>query len=148
MSDYILIVDDEYEIREILRLMLTRVGHPVRHAVNGKQALDIIREEIPAIILLDIMMPVLDGREMFREIKADPALRNIPVLFISAISRSRANIPGLEEGDPLVDFIEKSDFTPQGLMTTIHSMLEKAGRPARPANSKLPSTKVLPGLAG
>lgn len=146
MGDYILIVDDEYEIREILRLMLTRVGHPVRHAVNGKQALDIIRESPPAIILLDIMMPVLDGREMFREIKADPALKNIPVLFISAISRSRANIPGLEEGDPLVDFIEKSDFTPQGLMTTIHAMLDKSGHPARPTG-KLPRTKVLPGLA-
>ena len=48
MGDYILIVDDEYEIREILRLMLTRVGHPIRHATNGQEALSLIREEKPA----------------------------------------------------------------------------------------------------
>jgi len=129
MGDYILIVDDEYEIREILRLMLTRVGHPIRHATNGQEALSLIREEKPAVILLDIMMPVLDGREMFIQLRSDPALRTIPVLFISAIPRARAELPELSIEDPLVAYLEKSDFTPHGLMEMINGLMTRAASP-------------------
>lgn len=130
MGDYILIVDDEYEIREILRLMLSRVGYPIRSANNGKEALEMIRQEAPSIILLDIMMPVLDGREMFIQLRSDPTLRTIPVLFISALPRKQANLPELNIEDPLVDYIEKSDFTPKGLMTMINGLMEHAASPS------------------
>ena len=126
MGDYILIVDDEYEIREILRLMLTRVGHPIQHAANGKTALEIIDQEPPAVILLDIMMPVLNGREMFIQLRSNPAFRSIPVLFISAIPRARADLPELTIEDPLVDYIEKSDFTPHGLMEKINELMTRS----------------------
>jgi CheY-like chemotaxis protein len=126
MRDYILIVDDEYEIREILRLMLTRVGHPIRTATNGQEVLELIREEQPAIILLDIMMRILDGREMFLQLRGNPALCSIPVLFISALPRARAHLTELGVEDLLVDHIEKSDFTPQGLMEMINGLMEHA----------------------
>ena len=80
----ILVVDDEATIAEILRLLLNRDGIEVLVAYNGQEALEVLREERPHLILSDVMMPVLDGRELCRQVRADPATSHIAILLMSA----------------------------------------------------------------
>lgn len=120
---YILIVDDEKTMRDILSLMLKRTKIPSKTARDGLQALDMISEERPALILLDVMMPVMSGKEMFNQLRSDPDLSDIPVLFISALARSKVDIPAIDHPDSRVEYLEKSDFSPDGLAQTIFRML-------------------------
>lgn len=88
----ILIVEDDEGIREAMSLFLEVFGYGVRTAGNGKQALELLaREPAPQMILLDLMMPVMDGYEFLRARKADAALAQIPVVIVSAFS---GDIPG------------------------------------------------------
>lgn len=80
----VLIVDDSRAIRQILGRTLVAAGYRVLQAGNGREGVDLARGELPDLILLDIDMPVLDGLGAMREIKADPALGTIPVLFLTA----------------------------------------------------------------
>ncbi len=87
----ILVVDDEYTIALTLAEVLRWNGHEVETAANGKLALEAIRARRPALVLLDYMMPVLDGLQALAVIRADPELANIPVVLMSAASE--ATIP-------------------------------------------------------
>lgn len=80
----ILVVDDERVIRELLQGILEDESYRVRLAIHGAHALDVIRQERPDLIISDVMMPVLDGKELCRRLKADPATRSIPVILMSA----------------------------------------------------------------
>lgn len=80
----ILVVDDDPSIVKLLRVILSAGGFEVLKAFNGEQGIEIAEEETPDIILLDIMMPDIDGFETFRRLRADPRTMDIPVLFISA----------------------------------------------------------------
>ena len=80
----VLIVDDSRAIRQLLGRTLVAAGYRVLQAGNGREGVDLARAELPDLILLDIDMPVLDGLGAMREIKADPALGTIPVLFLTA----------------------------------------------------------------
>jgi CheY-like chemotaxis protein len=83
----VLVVDDEPSILEMLDGLLTDEEYRVVTAASGYQALDVISGEIPDVILLDIMMPDLDGREVCRRLRADPRTRKIPVVLMSAAQR-------------------------------------------------------------
>jgi CheY-like chemotaxis protein len=83
-SGYILIVEDDDDIREALTQILELEGYTVREAANGREALDISAREPPSLILLDLMMPVMDGWQFRAEQIKDPALAQIPVVVISA----------------------------------------------------------------
>ena len=83
-SKKILVVDDEVDIAEILRLLLDGDGVEVLVAHNGQEALEMVREERPQLILSDVMMPVLDGRELCRRVRADPATSHITIILMSA----------------------------------------------------------------
>jgi CheY-like chemotaxis protein len=80
----ILIVDDEYGLAEIMADLLTAQGHTVATAINGKLALESLRQTRPDLILADLMMPVMPGDEMVRQLRRDPACRDIPVIMMSA----------------------------------------------------------------
>ncbi len=80
----ILVVDDDSDIRETLLEFLEGEGHVVRGAANGQEALDRLRQARASVILLDLMMPVMDGFEFRKQQLADPALRDIPVIVVSA----------------------------------------------------------------
>jgi CheY-like chemotaxis protein len=80
----VLVVDDEYTIRDFLCLVLEEEGYQVSSASNGGEAMDMLAAATPDLVLLDVMMPVLDGREVLRRMRADPALRGVPVLVMSA----------------------------------------------------------------
>lgn len=87
----ILIVDDEFGIVESLNEMLSEEGFAVSSATNGKDALRRIHEQRPDLILMDYMMPIMDGPEMMKAMQLDPALRDIPVLMMSSVPRR--NLP-------------------------------------------------------
>ena len=80
----VLVVDDEQAIREFLDDVLTGEGYEVSTASNGQAALTQITTAPPDVVVLDIMMPVIDGREVLRRMRADPALRRVAVLVMSA----------------------------------------------------------------
>ena len=86
MSDrHVLVVDDDDMVREITQLTLETVaGWRVRSASGGEQALALLREELPDAVLLDVMMPGMDGPSTFRAMQDDPALREVPVVLLTA----------------------------------------------------------------
>jgi CheY-like chemotaxis protein len=81
---HVLVVDDEALIISLLTLALEGEGYQVEVAVNGQDALDKVKRQAPDAILLDVMMPVLDGWQFIKQLRADPATRQIPVIVLSA----------------------------------------------------------------
>lgn len=102
---HILIVDDLPRNLQVLALLLDKAGYRVSMAMDGAKALEMVRVEPPDLILLDVMMPDLDGLEVCRRLKADAAVREIPVIFLTA----RAELEDLQEGFRLgaVDYVTK-----------------------------------------
>jgi two-component system cell cycle response regulator DivK len=88
MRKRILVVEDQEDNRRILRDLLTNAGYEIIEAENGEQALAVAARERPDLILMDIQLPLLDGYEVTRRIKADPALRAIPIIAITSYALS------------------------------------------------------------
>ncbi|GIF16249.1 response regulator [Actinoplanes teichomyceticus] len=80
----ILVVDDEPDLRFLMRRIFTRAGHQVVEAGNGAAALDAVRQARPDLVVTDVMMPVMDGVELIRRLRADPATMTIPILSVSS----------------------------------------------------------------
>ncbi len=98
MAEKLLVVDDEIDTLKLVALMLKRQGYEVRTAENGPAALELIAEEIPDLLLLDVMMPKMDGYEVARRLRADPKTENIPIIMFTAKSQIEDKITGLEAG--------------------------------------------------
>jgi CheY-like chemotaxis protein len=81
----ILVVDDEFGIAEVLESALVDAGHEVFIAINGRQGLERLHERSPQLVLLDFMMPVLDGPGMLREMRVDPEYHEVPVIVMSSL---------------------------------------------------------------
>lgn len=79
----ILVVDDEPDLRFILRRIFERAGHEVADASQGAEALECVRGSLPELVVTDMMMPVMDGYELIRRLRADPATAQIPILAVS-----------------------------------------------------------------
>jgi two-component system, cell cycle sensor histidine kinase and response regulator CckA len=117
----ILVVDDESESLKLLTDVLSQEGYHVRPADSGKLALASIAVEAPDLILLDVMMPGLDGFDVCRKLKESDKTRAIPVIFLSASNRLEEHIRGFEEG--AVDFVMKP-FHRQELLARVRTRLE------------------------
>jgi DNA-binding response OmpR family regulator len=94
----ILIVEDEANIVKLISIRLERLGHSINSADNGGAALDIAREITPDLILLDVMIPVLNGFQVLQRLKADSATAAIPVLMLTARGHESDIAAGLEGG--------------------------------------------------
>ena len=101
----VLVVDDEEINRKILRALLESHGHSVLEAVNGGEALQRIAALLPDVILLDIMMPIMDGFETCRKLKGDPITAPIPVLLVTSLTDRNDRLKGIEAGAN--DFLNK-----------------------------------------
>ena len=88
MTKRILIVEDHEDARRILRDMLETTDYELVEAENGEQALAVVARQRPDLILMDIQLPILDGYEATRRIKADPALRSIPIIAVTSYALS------------------------------------------------------------
>ena len=127
----ILVVDDEIYIVHILDFSLGMEGYEVVTALDGEQAIEQARNEKPDLIVLDIMMPKLDGYEVCKAIKSDPATKAIPVILLSAKGRNVDQKMGFDVGAD--DYITKP-FSPRKLVERINQLLGQAIT-ERPASS-------------
>jgi CheY-like chemotaxis protein len=118
----ILVVDDGAENRDVLRRRLERSGHAVETAEHGRRALELLAARPFDLVLLDVMMPELDGFTVLEAIKGDPALRDIPVIMISALDEMPSIVRCIERGAE--DFLHKP-FDPVLLRARINASLEK-----------------------
>ena len=118
----ILVVDDVEVNRDLLSRRLKQQGHDVAIAENGKKALESIRAESFDLVLLDIMMPEMDGYQVLGEIQADPALKHLPVIMISAITEMDSVVKCIEMG--ATDYLPKP-FNPVLLKARVGATLEK-----------------------
>lgn len=118
----VLVVDDNTINRDILYRRLSRAGHEVTQAENGRQALEIARRQPFDLILLDIIMPELNGYQVLEQLKADPALRHVPVIMISALGELDSVVRCIERGAE--DYLSKP-FNPVLLQARINACLEK-----------------------
>lgn len=119
----ILVVDDEVNITQILEFSIGAEGYEVIAAQNGEEAIDKARREQPDLIILDIMMPIIDGYEACRILKANPLTKNIPVILLTAKGRDIDKRLGYEVG--ATDYIIKP-FSPNKLVDKIHKLLSCA----------------------
>lgn len=87
MAQRVLVVDDELDMRTFITTLLETNGYKPLSAEDGIQGLEIVRRNKPSVVILDIMMPKASGINMYRELKTDPALKHIPVIMLSAISK-------------------------------------------------------------
>ena len=94
----ILVVDDEDMIRSLLRLTLVRAGYEVTEAETGEEAISIVREQKPDLVLLDVMMPGMDGFAVCEQIRQDPALGDIPIIMLSARKDPRSRLESRRAG--------------------------------------------------
>jgi CheY-like chemotaxis protein len=101
----ILIVDDEPFNVDVLQQELEELNYKLISAANGQEALNKIKSHQPDLVLLDLMMPVLDGFAVLAEIKGDNSLRNIPVIIVSAADDSKIIVKGIKQGAD--DYITK-----------------------------------------
>jgi len=119
----ILVVDDEIYIVHILDFSLGMEGYEVITALDGEQALEKLKSDRPDLIVLDIMMPKLDGYEVCKAIKSDPETRQIPVILLSAKGRNVDQKLGFDVGAD--DYITKP-FSPRKLVERINQLLGQA----------------------
>lgn len=123
MKQRILLVDDDADALAMLRLILQRRGYEVMTAQSGMQALSSLAHELPDVVILDIMMPQMDGYQVCRRIKTDPRTAHLPVALFSAKSQPVDQMEGFRAGAD--DFIEKP-VHPDTLIERINTLLERA----------------------
>jgi two-component system response regulator VicR len=121
----VLCIEDEPEMIDLIKLILERRGFEVLGAVGGKEGLEVIRREMPDLILLDLMMPEVDGWEVFRQMKADEQLKDIPVVVVTAKAQSIDKVLGLHIAK-VDDYVTKP-FGPQELLKSVDKVLAKEG---------------------
>ena len=115
----VLVVDDEATLSELLSMALRYEGWEVRSAADGGQAVRAAREFRPDAVVLDVMLPGLDGTEVFRRLRADEALASVPVVFLSARSRD----DDLVQTDDLDAIYVTKPFDPSALVETVRDLI-------------------------
>ena len=118
----ILLAEDETQIGDMVAFKLTNSGHQIVRARDGQEALALAAAERPDLVVLDIMMPVLDGFEVLGRLKRDPDLQAIPVIILTAKSQERDVLAGLGAG--AVDYIVKP-FSLKELVARVEGALRK-----------------------
>ena len=130
----ILAVDDEEDILELLTFNLTREGYRVVSAATGEAALQAVPKEMPDLIILDLMLPGIDGLEVARRLKNDPDTKNLPIIMLTAKGEEADIVTGLELGAD--DYITKP-FSPRILAARVKAVLRREVKDARDESSVL-----------
>jgi CheY-like chemotaxis protein len=124
----VLLVDDERSIRTICRVNLEGEGLAVSEAADGAEALEVVRRARPSVVLLDVMMPGVDGWEVAEQLAADDETRKIPVVFLSARAAPEDRLRAQELG--AVGYVDKP-FDPLELAGIVRDVLERVARGER-----------------
>jgi two-component system alkaline phosphatase synthesis response regulator PhoP len=121
-KEKILVVDDEEDILELIRYNLVKEGYQVSTVTSGEEALNKAKQEMPDLVLLDLMLPGLDGLEVCRELKRQPSTSQIPIVMLTAKTEDIDVVTGLELGSD--DYITKP-FSPRVLLARIKAVLRR-----------------------
>jgi CheY-like chemotaxis protein len=105
----VLVVDDDPDMVDVIELVLQRAGYTIRRAENGAQALEAVAAEMPALILLDMLMPVMNGRQCARELRARYG-RVVPIVVVSAAEHARSRGDAIDADDTLSKPFEVVDL--------------------------------------
>ena len=119
----ILCIEDDLEMIDLIRLILARRGFEVLGAAGGMAGLKEVREQLPDLVLLDLMMPDMDGWEVYQQMKAEDSTRSIPVIVVTAKAQSIDKVLGLHIAK-VDDYIAKP-FSPQDLLNSVEKVLGK-----------------------
>ena len=120
MSKRILVVEDHEDNRRIMRDLLTSAGYEMIEAVTGEDGVALAERERPDLILMDIQLPGLDGYEATRQIKANPALRSIPIIAVTSYALSGDDVKARQAG---CDAYVAKPFSPRALLAKIREFL-------------------------
>ena len=130
MADTVLIVDDEQDVLDLLVYNLQKGGYKTNCARDGAAALQKARDETPALIILDLMLPQLDGTEVCRQLRADSKTAHIPIIMLTAKAEEVDRVVGLELGAD--DYVTKP-FSPREMVLRVKTVLRRASGKAVPA---------------
>jgi two-component system, OmpR family, response regulator VicR len=121
ISRRVVYIEDEQEMIDLVRLILGRKGFDVIGANGGRAGLDLVRQTHPDLVLLDLMMPDLDGWDVYQQMKADDGTRSIPVIVVTAKAQNIDKVLGLHIAK-VDDYLSKP-FSPQELLDSVEKVL-------------------------
>lgn len=122
MNEIIVVIEDEEDIRELIRYNLEKDGYRVVPVHSGEEGLEILRNSPPDLLVLDLMLPGMDGLQVCREMKADPVLSGVPIVMVTARGEEPDVVSGLELGAD--DYISKP-FSPKILLARVKTVLRR-----------------------
>ena len=117
----VICIEDEPEMIDLVKLILGRKGFDLVGAVGGREGIEVVRRLKPDLVLLDLMMPDMDGWEVYQQMKADDALKDIPVIVVTAKAQSIDKVLGLHIAK-VDDYVTKP-FGPQELLQSVNKVL-------------------------
>jgi len=126
MAPYILIVEDEPDIRELLNFTISRSGHSVIEAETAEDALTILDRGTPELIIIDWMLPGMDGIDLAKKLRADELTKELPIIMLTARGEESDKLRSFEAG--IDDYVTKP-FSPKELMARIKALLRRTGAP-------------------
>jgi len=121
MLKKVLIIEDDKFLRELMAQKLIKENYEVSEAIDGEEGLQKIKEEKPDLILLDLILPGIDGFQILSQLKSDPALSAIPVIILSNLGQREDIEKGLNLG--AVDYLIKAHFTPGEIIDKVKNVL-------------------------
>ena len=118
-------IEDEPEMIDLVKLILGRKGYRVIGANGGQEGLDLVREHLPDLVLLDLMMPDIEGWDVYQLLRAEEATKDIPVIVVTAKAQNIDKVLGLHIAK--VDEYISKPFSPQELLDAVDKVLSKEG---------------------
>jgi len=122
MANKILIIEDDKFLRELISQKLLKEGYDIIEAMDGEKGIEEVKNKKPDLILLDLILPGIDGFEILAKIKADPKISKIPVIILSNLGQKTDIQKGLEMG--AVDYLIKAHFTPTEIVEKIRQVIK------------------------
>jgi DNA-binding response OmpR family regulator len=118
----ILVIEDDKFLRELISQKILKEGYDVSEAVDGEKGVEATKKERPDLVLLDLILPGIDGFEVLARIKADPEISNIPVIILSNLGQKDDIEKGLKMG--AIDYLIKAHFTPSEIIQKVAMVLK------------------------
>jgi DNA-binding response OmpR family regulator len=122
----ILVIEDDKFLRELITRKLTEENYKIADAVDGEEGIEKVKKEKPDLILLDLILPGIDGFNVLSQLKGNPELSDIPVIILSNLGQREEVEKGLKLG--AIDYLIKAHFTPGEIVVKIKKTLENDGK--------------------
>jgi DNA-binding response OmpR family regulator len=118
----ILVIEDDKFLRELISQKILKEGYDIAEAVDGEKGIEAVKKEMPDLVLLDLILPGIDGFEVLARIKADPSVAQIPVIILSNLGQKDDIEKGIKMG--ATDYMIKAHFTPTEIIAKVRTILK------------------------